>query len=117
MEDKILNNNKLIAEFMGCRKWPDRDGYVTKFGNINSAITTLIQLRFHKEWDWIMPVVDKICDYESVGDFEICNSWVQIIAAIEVDEPINDILIDHSGGDDKKRAVFEACVKFIKQIK
>ena len=59
-KEEIENSNVLIAEFMGCQKWTDRDAYVTRFGNINSAATTKAQLRFHKEWDWLMPVVEKI---------------------------------------------------------
>lgn len=106
-EDKIKEGQKLILEFLGYKfnvKFWIKDN--RRFSGINII----------NDWNYLMKVVDFICDYESVGDFEICNSWVQIIAAIEVDEPINDILIDHSGGDDKKRAVFEACVKFIKLI-
>jgi len=78
---------------------------------------SLDELKFSGSWEWLMKVVDVISDYEAVGDFEIGNSYVQILGSMESDETINDILIDHSGGDDKKRAVFEACVKLIKQIK
>ena len=133
-EDEIKEGNKLIAEFMGFSK--------NQFGEIDNTniylqwISTNINCvydiqhddfpllnrddywKFHSSWDWLMPVVDKICDYEVVGDFHVCGSTVLIISAIECDDnPISGIEIWHSGGDDKKRAVFEACVKFIKQIK
>ena len=125
-EEEILENNKIIAKFIE---------YIPIYLNSNydrlkcfcDEFITCPQCKgleeaetygyFHSSWNWLMPVVNKICDYEEVGDFEIGNSYIQIIAAIEVDKPINDILINHSGGDDKIRAVFEACVKFIKQIK
>lgn len=106
--EEIKEGQNIILEFLGYK-------FIVKYwirGNRRFSGINIIN-----DWNYLMKVVDCICDYESVGDFEICNSWVQIIAAIEVDEPINDILIDHSGGDDKKRAVFEACVEFIKQIK
>ena len=135
-EDEIQSGSELIAKFMGYKPCfshiTDKYGYtqtvdgflITGKCNIgnhqedeyeNFAIE---HLRFHSSWDWIMPVVDKICDYEVVGDFHICGSTILIISAIKCDDnPVSDIEIWHSGGDDKKRAIFEACVKFIKQIK
>ena len=107
-EDEIKEGQKLILEFIGWK-------YDGEFWLKN--LKRFPDIQIINDWSYLMKVVDYICDYEVVGDFEISNSYIQIIAAIEVDEPINDILIDHSGGDDKKRAVFETCVKFIKQIK
>jgi hypothetical protein len=40
-----MNQNKLIAEFMGLRKWCERS-----------------DLKYHTSWDWLMPVVQK-CFY------------------------------------------------------
>jgi hypothetical protein len=37
-----MNDNKLIAEFMGMEEH-----------------LTLSQMRYHTSWDWLMPVVDK----------------------------------------------------------
>lgn len=46
-------NNKLIAEFM-----PNWDG---RFYHMPSAGKyTALQLKFHSDWNWLMPVVEKI---------------------------------------------------------
>ena len=48
-------NNKLIAEFMGV--YSKENGYdYTKIGNKGVS--------YHKSWDWLMPVIEKI---ESLG--------------------------------------------------
>jgi len=57
-----IENNKLIAEFMG-EKFTDSSGVVQglnykliekKHGEGNNGF------RFHTSWDWLMPVVEKI---------------------------------------------------------
>ena len=54
-----MNNNKLIAEFMGLET-PDGCYFehLTKEGN--RELTHHILLQYHTSWDWLMPVVDKI---------------------------------------------------------
>ena len=106
--EKIKEGQKLILKFIGY----EFDG---KFW-IKGA-RRFCDINIIGDWNHLMRVVDYISDYEIVGEFEITNSCVYIISAMEIEEPMKDILIDHSGGDDKKRAVFEACVEFIKQIK
>ena len=54
-----MNNNKLIAEFMG---------YEVKHGKCYSPKYndgTIAPMQFDKSWDWLMPVVQKVsslCD-------------------------------------------------------
>lgn len=107
-EDEIKEGQKLILEFIGYKF----DG---KFWI--KGVRRFSDISIINDWSHLMQIVDYICNEEFVADFEICNSYINIVGAIEVDRPIIDILIDHSGGNDKKRAIFEACVKFIKQIK
>ena len=54
-----MNNNKLIAEFMGLET-PDGCYFehLTKEGN--RELTHHILLQYHISWDWLMPVVEKI---------------------------------------------------------
>ena len=75
-----MENNKLIAEFMGYRECPmklyrmndefeditiystfqDEDEYLTiESGKIQIKFSPN-QMRFHESWDWLMPVVQKI---------------------------------------------------------
>jgi hypothetical protein len=60
-------SNKLIAEFMGWEKvsknyrTPFTQSYLTVMNGIGeTTIFGPTELRFHKSWDWLMPVVEKI---------------------------------------------------------
>jgi len=62
ISDEILIDNKLIAEFIEndkqCKeamKYFDNE----EFGTIYFDTTGL---KYHKSWDWLMPVVEKIWD-------------------------------------------------------
>ncbi len=115
-KEEILECNKLIAEFMGCQKWPDRDAYVTKFGNINEAFNTVEQLRFHKEWDWLMPVVAKIqkLGYVCVIYANYCNIIEKDLFTKKYDGEGFDI--DHYSDSIETviGAVYKCVVEFIK---
>lgn len=52
-----IENNKLIAEFIGIELKPNECGRL---------------FRYHKSWDWLMPVVKKILDisFQDEGDAE-----------------------------------------------
>ena len=54
-----MNNNKLIAEFMGLVV-SDSDNYTSELHTNVDA-----DLKYHTSWDWLMPVVQKVsslCD-------------------------------------------------------
>jgi hypothetical protein len=57
------NNNKLIAEFMEFQYtsigWYDSEESLNLKGD-----NTFDELKFHTDWNWLMPVIDKI---ESMG--------------------------------------------------
>jgi len=74
--EQITEGNKLIAEFMGIRDCPnryDKPGWEYWYlGNWWTART----LRYHHQWNWLMPVVSKaggifFCDMEGYGGFDI----------------------------------------------
>ena len=54
---EILEGNKLIAEFMGFIS--NGNMYQCCFGNVNKY-SNLVSMSFHKSYEWIMPVVEKI---------------------------------------------------------
>jgi hypothetical protein len=65
-EQEIINSNKLIAEFMGAKFnwnnvpddcWLPRHG-VCRFNKIGVGNGKILE--YHKSFDWIMPVVEKI---------------------------------------------------------
>ena len=94
-QNKIIEGNKLIAEFM--TPWRDKRkksypfpfpvievvpaehlmgyGHIPE-GGIKHFEGTPDMMKYHSSWDWLMPVVEKI---ESLGyDFSIDNCYVRI---------------------------------------
>ena len=59
-----MNNNKLIAEFMGCTH-PFNDIHDATLYKVEQGTFELDELEYHTSWDWLMPVVEKIEDYLS----------------------------------------------------
>jgi len=66
-----MNNNKLIAEFMGAVGTPkynptEWDVYITGCLDVDSDdenaqhFYTPDEMKYHTSWDWLMPVVEKI---------------------------------------------------------
>jgi DNA-dependent RNA polymerase auxiliary subunit epsilon len=55
-QEETLEGNKLIAEFMGVKIGVDNYSY--RVGCIEPLKET--HLNYHKEWGWLMPVVEKI---------------------------------------------------------
>ena len=53
-----LENNKLIAEFMGYEAYEYRGHTMFIFDEDNHR--TELDLHYHTSWDWIMPVVEKV---------------------------------------------------------
>lgn len=63
MSDKILESNKLIAEFMGTYNGCDHYGSDKIFVNdtpVKVEPTKIKSFKYHSSWDWLMPVVEKI---------------------------------------------------------
>jgi len=71
-ESKILEGNKLIAEFMG---WGNVVDYISEIEVYHRASPScssmfikfpvlLYNFKYNESWDWLMPVVEKI---ESLG--------------------------------------------------
>tara|TARA_R110002072_G_C7594798_1_gene503470 strand:+ start:236 stop:541 length:306 start_codon:yes stop_codon:yes gene_type:complete len=76
-----MEDNKLIAEFMGMENERHSDGrylFTTDIDELKGADTRFWEeLYFHVSWDWLMPVVQKIEDYLAdnvgkVGYFDEC---------------------------------------------
>lgn len=64
-----MNNNYLIAEFMGMSI--ERDGWFDYEGFLGDK-EVYLDLKFHESWDWLMPVVNKCyeigAEENEVGD-------------------------------------------------
>lgn len=106
-----MKNNKLIAEFMGWELEQTLKGkwvyairqnvlHLTKeYEETNFYLPK--ELLYHKSWDWLMPVVDKIENLHY--GFEIIGNYVKVLGT-----PI------YSTRKTKIQAVYNAVVEFIK---
>jgi hypothetical protein len=115
-----IENNKLIAEFMGELVVPSQGIYLipNTMNLIHNDELTHLQfvvndLKYHKSWDWLMPVVEKINVMDSyrftvtimssdtqIYDNENCEDAVNITCEFNCDETI--------------KSVYKAVVEFIK---
>lgn len=66
MENEILEGNALIAEFMGKtvypRTWSEKkkEWIYDKKWKGQGCDYEPFQLKYHEDWNWIMPAVEKI---------------------------------------------------------
>ena len=104
-----MNDNKLIAEFMGHKTdWgfkkdsilymPQGEGNSTN----NSVVIPYKKLRYHTSWDWLMPVLRNISDtaklYELPEDSNLIEDITNGLVSIDIE------------------MTFEAVVEFIKEF-
>jgi hypothetical protein len=64
-QQEILYNNKLLAHFMGGKYWPRSWNPFKKYHNRYQFPGFRVgippnELKFHKDWNWLMWVVEKI---------------------------------------------------------
>ena len=107
--ENILEDNKLIAEFMV----QNEGGLVKLKENIFSTIDnfeipddylTLKDLKYHEDWNWLMLVVDKI---ESIKGTQIFINGISCEIMFK-----GKVITKHF--NTKIEAVYNACVEFIK---
>ena len=125
-----MQNNKLIAEFMGAVGTPkynptEWDVYITGCLDVDSDdenaqhFYTPDEMKYHTSWDWLMPVVERVNNthsdnYGNHYSFQIGNGFVWV-------EPHMGSRIFFSGNDiDHKdepmiSKVYRGIVEFIKQ--
>ena len=95
-QEEILEGNKLIAIFDGYvidNTYPDTDRTYNKNGNIELHTT----VKHHSDWEWLMPIVDKISKLHSIP--ELYANYSKVIDAL--------MMLDIN-------ILFKAVVEFIK---
>ena len=102
-----MEDNKLIAEFMG---------YEVKHGKCYSPKYndgTIAPMQFDRSWDWLMPVVEKIECTPIDNDDNSDNFFNVMIDVFECNINGGDICICENGHT-KREATYKAVVEFIK---
>ena len=92
-------NNRMIAEFMGYEMntvevtMPEKFRGITLFKHSEGAFTTTIfkfgDLRFHVDWNWLMPVVEKITILEEFHEWEFNSSFWDVFCQLDMSEIYN----------------------------
>ncbi len=106
MNTTTVENNKLIAEFLGY-EWDNQNEVLTqnKFA-IQNSVT-----KFHSDWNWLMQLVEKI---ESLGFATSIASGSKGFACVITKGVENIFLSNNKTSKTKIEAVYNACVEFIK---
>ena len=108
----IIENNKLIAEFMGVfdkilstgniHSWSDAPFYYTTEDTREKVIKNISKYsKYSKDWNWLMQVVEKIENLENNLKNETREEFTQFQKVLSL--PIYT----------KIEVVYNACVKFI----
>lgn len=115
-----MEENKLIAEFMGMQNtdigWYDNDEVLQLQDN------TFDDLEFHKSWDWLMPVVEKIRNVTSYDrdrfntEVIICGNKTTIKSGGYGEKKHSNFFFNKTvlGAWNTKEATYKAVVEFIK---
>jgi len=127
METKIINQNAIIAEFMGLNKkivhfekfysWSDAPFFYTTEESKEKVVENIAKYsKYHSDWNWLMEVVEKIektrrsqWSKYTFACVKISSFGCDIIFYGNRKEIISDIV-----RPSKIEAVYDACVKFIK---
>lgn len=106
-----MEENKLIAEFMGLIESSIPNEYWTKKSTEGFGMGQMVELKYDTDWNWLMTVVEKI---------ESLNYSLEINKQEELDYQClitkgNNIVIQNFN-QIKIDAVYQAVVEFIKQL-
>lgn len=129
----IIENNKLIAEFMGLKPKCEMDGvysyldmpfFSIRENDIDKVIEEIAKYsKYHSSWEWLMKVVEKIEGLtliETYGEFNKKEAIAKISVSIEKGFCqilsnglyLNEVISIE--GETKIQSVYYACVEFIK---
>ena len=120
-----MEDNKLIAEFMGAK--PIVLGISTEYEMygiiecINDGVDEKHffiddEMEFHTSWDWLMPVVERIRGLEEGMLVERIDIMPNDGVAIHYSHPPKMIVVDTSKRVNTLNATYQAVVEFIKQL-
>lgn len=111
-----LENNKLIAEFMGYNAYEYRGHTMFIFDEDNHR--TELDLHYHTSWDWLMPVVEKIEEIaleEVKGVYKIHRFCANFnFTQAEITDMSTGMIVGYGDDGRKLDSTYIAVVEFIK---
>ncbi len=111
------NNNKLIAEFMGYEiiYRPNSNGFIEIS---DTELCDVDDLEYHKSWDWLMPVVEKIEEITIEDNNMTIKSHrflVEIVlGSCEIYDSVSSSVVGSGDYGNKLDSTYNAVVEFIK---
>ena len=75
--ENVTENNKLIAEFIGRKGKQNKNLYWVNIPNVDWVAPE--EMKFHEDWNWLMPVIDKIetiLPDDSTVHIEFNRCWI-----------------------------------------
>jgi hypothetical protein len=105
-------HNGLIAEFMGASF--NDEGTARVCGRFGLETVSASDLEYHRSWDWLMPVVERI-ESDERYDVDILQYGTRIIERTKTEsiEIVNNIA--NISFDKKIEHTYQAIVDFVKQ--
>tara|TARA_Y100001938_G_C8075324_1_gene425677 strand:+ start:992 stop:1303 length:312 start_codon:yes stop_codon:yes gene_type:complete len=96
-----MNNNKLIAEFMGWTPCDPNDSTMYANPKTGALYSSDCDMRFHTSWDWLMPVANEIiksrdeqnADWDLTNlKYALCTTNIELVydAVVEFIKAYND---------------------------
>jgi hypothetical protein len=104
-EQEIADGNGLIAAYDGGNKKVILNQW--KENGVFHADAKFVDIDYHKEWEYLMPVVEKI---EADGYFVMINKWTSVYTGSEADR----IEITSISGKPKILNTWKAIVEHLK---
>ena len=108
-----MKDNKLIAEFWGMVLGEDGTMYYDDVENLFPPTPT-DKLKFDTEWNWLMPVVEKIEEQHGCDFIASKRRATRTYDANFMDE-VNNYVVYVEDCKDRQEATYKAVVEFIKQ--
>ena len=121
--DNIIENNKLIAEFLNWEFDDLSETFETPFLKLvephafgDEQFSCKLQdfeLEFHSDWNWLMSVVEKIENLQDENNCAIYNVQIEQSFTEIIDNHTSETIVEVDSNS-KIQAVYQACVEFIK---
>ena len=107
--ENIIENNKLIAEFLGFELTTDSISilYYTEDRGLKQLP------KFHSNWNWLMSVVEKIENLQDENNCAIYNVQIEQSFTEIIDNHTSETIVEVDSNS-KIEAVYQSCVEFIK---